>query len=62
MKTELLSFQRAVAEFLALPQEEADRRLKVAALRAGEISDRFDAACRFSTDEDRRFLGMPMTI
>lgn len=61
MNTPLEDFAKAMDAFLKLPVEEGARRLEVAARRAREISDRFDQAISFATEEDRRFLRMPMT-
>lgn len=55
-------FQKAVEEFLKLPEEEQWRRLKDSERRANEISDAFDLAISFSDEEARRFLRTPMTI
>lgn len=61
MDAQLEAFQRAMEAFLQLPAEEGARRIEEAGVRAREISDRFDRATRFLTEEDRRFLRMPMT-
>lgn len=55
-------FQKAVEEFLRLPEEEQRRRIEDASRRAREISDAFDRAISFTDEEARRLLRMPMTI
>lgn len=55
-------FKRNVDAFLALPVEEQRRRLDEAAKRAEEISQRFEQAISFTTEEAIKFLHTPMTI
>jgi hypothetical protein len=55
-------FQKAVEAFLALPEEEQRRRIEEAGRRAKEISDAFDRAISFTTDEELAFIRQPMTI
>lgn len=55
-------FRKAVDAFLALPEAEQRRRIEEASRRAKEISDAFDRAISFTSDEERAFLHQPMTI
>jgi hypothetical protein len=55
-------FKQAVDAFLALPEEEQIRRIEEAGRKAKEISDAFDRAISFTSDEARQFLRQPMTI
>lgn len=55
-------FKAGVDAFLALPEAEQRRRIEEAGRRAKEISDAFDRAICFTTDEERAFLRRPMTI